>query len=809
MKEVRIAIRNLSRYWRYTIMNVFGLSVSISALIIIFQFLSFEFSFDRFYTNELCRVINARYQDGKMVQNSMVSYSAVGPALLSDLPEIINQTRIFPFGNAIVKSNHDQNAVNVARGVAVEPSFFTMFEYEVLAGVPASVLTKPNQLVLTETTATRIFNHQNWSDMIGTPVYLDNDREQYEVVGVIQDLPANTHFAYSLFMSYETIIHTWGLAEARFDWNMLDFRHYVQLRDGTDLNALNAKMEDFSNTYFDNNEDNLEAFELERIEHIYLSEKKLEYDVSVKGDPQLVNTLLGLALVLFAISWINFINLHRALLIERRKAIGIRRILGISGKGLWSSQSYEIGLVVIFAGLLGVGISMAATEVLQAQGFSVRSLRELTSMNALSYPLLGALLLMIATGTVLMIILSIRAVSTIRPDALLTNANSSKRAVEYSFQRVLLIFQFVLSIIAFTIGNVVYEQHQHLLAAPTGFKPEGLWVLHQPKLTPMDSTFIVKLDAFKQRLLSVPGITGVTNNQRTPGQQLQADYEAVLNNEKQTVRYLQIDQDYLGLYEIELLAGRDFQHSDLRTDLIVTRVALVNSQTLPPLGVTDPRDALGMRISIWGSLKEIIGVVDNYRQQSLLHDFQPTVLLPSVHSNHQMVIKTQQPPNQWLTEVEQSFLSSFPGNPFEYRNLEAEYFANYQSIADSNRAFGFFTLLSILVAMIGMVALGSLHLISRLKEISIRKVLGASDTSLFMLVLGSYLANIIIAAVLAAPFVYYCAMEWLNQFISRIVLSPIHFALPVFALGVVVALVLLLVTLRSIRINPIEILRKE
>ncbi len=809
MTDLRIAFRNLLKYRRYTIPNILGLSVAIGALIVILQFLSFELSFDGFYENRLCRLVNTRYQEGDQVQRSTVSYSAVGPALVQDLPEVINQSRLFPFGNAIVRAGGNQDAATIRRCVAVEPSFLDMFGYELLAGDKQTALTKPNQLVLTETTAISIFGTSSWSELIGAVVKLDNDPDSYEIVGIIKDLPENTHLSYNLFLSYETIIHTWGLSQARFDWNMLDFRHYVQVREDVSVDQLNAKMQAFSDQYFDNNDSNTEVFELQPIEDIYLSNDAIEYDIAVQGDPQLVTTLLSLAIILFVISWINFINLNGALLLRRRQSMGIRKVLGISSQQVWRGHALEICMVVLLTVITGFILALEATSLLQSNGFHLKNLAELLHGGYLHYPLMSGLLALLGACTMATIALSVRFNLRLRPSKAPGGAGDSAGLGFPLYQRALLVFQFVLSIMAFSTGSVIYLQQQHVLSSPLGLELNNRWVLQQPKLTPSDSTFSLKLASFKQSMSSIPGIHDVATNQRTPGQQLQADYDASIDGQRQTLSYLVVDEDYLTFYGIPLLAGRAFRASDVKRNLIDTRFVIINERVLQSFGIEDPGDAIGKRLTIQGSTKEIIGVVADFRQQSLQYSIQPTVLMPSIHANHQIVIRSQASPTQWLSQAKEAYLAAFPGNSLEYRNLEDEYIEHYQSIADANRAFGLFTLLSMLVAIFGMMALASLNLIARLKEISIRKILGASEGRLFAHMLRKYAVDMGMAACIGAPFAFHYSALWLDQYQSHIPWSPLHIIVPVVSMAATAFAILFLVAYRSLRRNPTEVLRME
>jgi putative ABC transport system permease protein len=808
MNPMILLFRNLTRYRRYTIPSVVGLGVAIAAMVTIFQFISFELSYDQYYQNDLCRVIATKYQGDTKMQSSTVTYSAVGPALVADHQEIVNQTRIFPFGNAIVHKGEE--SANIQRCVAVEPSFFEMFEMEFLAGSSAFLFDRPEQIILTESTARKVFGGDaDFHQLINMTVKLDNDPEQYTLVGVVKDFPANSHLSYNLFISYTTISNTWGLNQARYDWQMVDFRHYVQLREGTDLARLNRDLESFGLDYLGYSSGDYERFELERVKDIYLSQHILAYDVARHGDRHTIMILFSLGCVLFIVSWINFINLNSALAIEKSKDMGIRKVLGIARGGLWRLLAMDVWVVYGLAILLGAGLSLLFTLWMKLAGFDIKSIDQLIVDQYLHYPLLVGLAGLLLAGAVLGMVSYYRMATRISPIQALRARAGQQVTGSVWVSRGLLTLQFVLSMVAFSAGLIVYDQQHYINSAPVGFESDNLWVIQQPKLTSSDATFSTRLQTFKTDLLVHPGITNVTSNQRTPGQQLQVEYGAKIGHEEIAMSYLYADQDYLGTYGINLLAGRDFHSGDIKTSLGEVRHVIINKRALKTLGLEQPAAAPGQVIELFGTDRQVIGVVDDYRQESLIHDFQPTVLIPMIHSNNQIVIQAEGAPAEWLSYVKGQYASMFPGNSFEYKHLKSEYQQQYASVYSVSKSLNLFTLLTVVVSLFGMISLAALNLLSRIREISIRKILGASYLLIYKGVLKVYLLIFLLASVIAIPLIILFANGWLQQFTSRIVPGAYHLALPMSIMIITIVAVLLLISRKVIHSNPVEVLRAE
>ncbi len=800
-------MRRLVRYSRYYATNLFGLTIAFGTLMLIFQFVSFELSYDKGWSKDIYRVIHSKYLGEERTHYSPVTYSAVGPAMAADLPEILQQSRYFPFGNAV--ANYQGNAININRCTAVEASFFDMFDMKFIAGDPELSFDGPNEIILTRTTAIGLFGDlESFDTIIDTRVKLDNEADPYIVKGVVEPLPINAHLDYDLFLSYTCIIDRWQFREAHFDWNILDFRHYMEVAPGTDLDLLGEKIASFRDNYVDPIPGETERFELQHVEDIYLGDTSLQYDVA-KGDRELIYMLLLIGLVLFIISWVNYINLSGALSIEQAKTTGLQRILGARPSFISTQLAMDALITMAMALVMGFVLASMATIALKELDFSIYSWAELWRMKAIHQSLLIVMMMVILYHCLLAWGILDLSSRKNRLAEVIRLKGASKPGGKRNLGKILLGFQFTLSIVAMVLGVIVYRQHQHLVEAPLGLELDDRWVISQPKLTPTDSTFIPRLAGFKAALESRAGISKVTSNQRTPGQQLQIAHDARFKGETYAFGYIGVDERYLDAYSLPLLAGRNFRRGEVGTRFDEVSQVIINRRALRALGISQPSMAIGQHIDLMGRSKEIVGVIENFRQRSLEHDYAPIALIPAISSNFQIAFHTSSAPTAFIDHVRANYELFFPGNSFHYRDLQAEYFEAYDRIQAGNQALALFCLIAILLSVLGMISLATLDLLSRFKEFGIRKVLGATSLSIYLRVFRNYGRYIFIAATLGTPIAVYLSLRWLQGFESRIGLHPLDFLVPIMFLAMLVIGALYIISRRAVHQNPVDSLRTE
>lgn len=358
-----IAFRNLLRHKVFSLLNILGLAIGMAACLLILQYVSFEWSFDRFHTNaqDIYRVANDRYQNGNLIQHGTITYSGVGKAMKDDFPEVLSNTVVNPGGETII--SYGDKKLREEYTLAADNSFLQIFSFPLLAGNAATALKEPYNIVLSENLARRIFSYQgsDLSQFIGKTLVFFKEEHPYKITGICHDVPENSHLKFNLLISYQTLI-SMGWKQADNGFEQSDFWHYIQLRPGTDYKAMQARFDAFSEKHFQGNKvsGSHEKFYLQPLlqAHLY---SDFEYEIGIIGSGTVVWGLFLIALFIMAIAWINYINLATAKAIERAKEVGVRKVLGAYREQL-NGQFLSEALLVNCFGLL---IAIILVQILQ------------------------------------------------------------------------------------------------------------------------------------------------------------------------------------------------------------------------------------------------------------------------------------------------------------------------------------------------------------------------------------------------------------------------------------------------------------
>src|ERR1043166_221105 len=356
---VKTAWRNLWKNKTFSLINIAGLSIGMAACLLILQYVSFELSFDQFNKNasDIYRVYNDRYQNGKLIQNGTITYSAIGKAMQNDFPEIINHTRVVPLGASII--TYDNKKIGEQDLLAADEAFLSMFDYPLLSGDRISALKEPNSVILSEMLARKIFDvrDNNFQTLLGKSVVIERDSLPYKITGIVKDLPENSHLKFDLLLSYVTLYtgkNSWK--ESEYDFTDSDFWHYIQLKHGTNYKALEAKFPAFSRQHFQGNKvsGSDEKFYLQPLlkAHLY---SDFEYEIGQTGSATVVWGLLIIAVLIIVIAWMNYINLATAKSMDRAKEVGVRKVAGATKQQLirqFLTESFTINLIALLIALL-------------------------------------------------------------------------------------------------------------------------------------------------------------------------------------------------------------------------------------------------------------------------------------------------------------------------------------------------------------------------------------------------------------------------------------------------------------------------
>ena len=813
---LKIAIRNFTRNKLYTGLNILGLTVGMAACLLILQYVSYEWSYDRFHpkADNIYRVINDRYQSGKRVQIGTITYPAVGPLIDEEFPEVVNHTRILFQGSAILRKEEDM--LRLEGGYFVDNEFLNLFSFELLAGDRTTALREPRQVVLTKKAASHFFDitDGHYDKILGESIQLNQDDQPYQVTGILADMPANSLLHPEILASYATLALYMG-AEAvdrSLEWS--DFYHYLEVQPGTDIAALERKLEDFSERHFKGEEVSgaEEHFYLQPLKEAHLNSMHLEYEIGEVGSGRVVWALLAIALFILALAWVNYINLSSVRAIERAKEVGIRRVAGARRGQLARQFLTEAALANAVSLALAGYLAYLAAPLLNSRLGVHLSWEYLLSGDGLQQlllaGLLGWLLLGILFSGLYPAFLLGRQQTALVLKGIYQQSEGSKR-----LRKGLVIFQFAASIALVSITWMVFQQVRFMTHQSLGVNIDQVLRVSQPEQTSWDSTYIERVQGFKDELTAHPDIKAVTASSRVPGERMGRIFgleRQGLEGPSFSSNFIEVDHEYAETYGLEIVAGRDLRATDHNINWQLIENLTINESAAKQMGFERPEEAVGAVLRFGDKDWTVAGVLQDFHQMSFHHAIEPIVFLP-VYNNYEpfSVRISGKNADQAIEHLKAAYARFYPGNLLEYEFLDER----VQNLYEADQRFGkillFFTVLAILIACLGLFGLASYMAFLRTKEVGIRKVLGASVLGIVSLLSKDFLRLVGWAALIATPLAWFAGRLWLQDFAYRIDLPWwVFFA----AGGIAILIALLTVSYQAARAalaNPVEALRRE
>jgi len=812
----KTAWRSLWKNKVFSLINVLGLSLGMAACLLILQYVNFELSYDHFNKNaaDVYRVVNDRYQNNKLIQHGTITYSGISKAMKDDYPEVANYTRVLPGGNQIII--YGDKKIPKEGSIFVDNSFLSMFSYPFLAGESTTALKDPNTVVISETLARKVFDihDNNFDPYIGKLIKVTQDTFPTKVVGIIKDVPENSILQFDMLLSYQTIIHTYGNKQADYDFGDSDFWHYIQLKPGADYKAFNAKMEAFSQRHFQGNKisGSVEKFYLQPLlkAHLY---SDMEYEIGNTGSSTVVWGLLLIALFIIGIAWINYINLATARSVERAKEVGIRKVTGATKTQLVKQFLTESFLINIIALVIAVVLVYLAQSTFNTLVQHQLSFLYLFKRGLGGYTISIGLIAIILTGMFISGFYPAFVLSAFKPILVLKGKFSSSK--KGAFLRMgLVIFQFGITVVLITGSFVVYKQIKFMNEQKLGVNIDQMMVINGPVFVKQDTTFITRTKAFVAELDQIPGVKNAATSFWVPGNEMGRNFNIRAENgdpnTHYTMRFDGVSPDYLKTYGMKLLAGRDFTPTDYNVDYKLLHNIIVNESAAKTLGFSSPQAAIGHVMLNGGKKWDIVGVVGDFHQKSLRYGIEPTFLEPVLNIQNQISVKVDpQNVSATVAAVKAKYFSFFQGNLFDYSFLDEQFNAQYKNDELFGKAFSIFGGFAIFIACLGLLGLSLFATLQRTKEIGVRKVLGASISSIVLLLSKDFIKLVLIAIVIAIPFAWYILHGWLQDFAYRINISWWIFALA----GIVaIAVALATISFQAIKAagtNPVKSLRSE
>ncbi|MDN5204738.1 ABC transporter permease [Fulvivirgaceae bacterium BMA10] len=806
---IKITIRSLLKNKAFSFINIFGLAIGMTVCLIILKYVIYEKSYDNFHESkeQLFRLTEYNIaEDGRITNKAATTSPGYGPAMKSYFPEIADYCRVVhtsPFMSTPVLAV-GENRFSEEKLYYTDNSFFEMFSYPLAKGSSKQALKEPNSIVLSEELAQKYFRDQ---DPMNQPVLFNmgsRGTKLLTVKGIMKDFPHNTHLKADALISFNTLPANWNLDE-QLDWG--NFYVYTRLFPGVHAERVTSKMSaflkhligDYANHY---------QLHLQPVQDIHLY-SHMRYEIEENGSGRLVNFLIIVGFSILIVAWLNYINLSMAKSIERMKEMAIRKVMGSLGKQIINQLLLEALLINFMA--LALAMSLMQILLPLFQSLTGNPLDFSFTQNP-GY--LGLILLVVFTGTIISGLYPAVLLSTLKPATALKNKKVTKIG-GLNLKKVLIIFQFVVSTVMVAGSLIIYSQMSHMRNKDLGMNIDQVLVIKGPGIK--DSTYASKMEFFKNKVKSDLQVSNVSVSSSIPGTELvwgrSLSKPGASDDALVPTSVIATDYNFTSVFEVSLLAGRFFSKAFV-TD---HEAVVLNEKAIQELGFKSAPEAIDQTI-VWyengGPLrKKIIGVVANFDQQSPKRSHQPIVFALELWApwadeyyalkvNGESIGKTMNGLNEIWQQV-------FPDSPYDYFFLDE--FFNRQYAADQRFGwiFGVFTILGVIIACLGLFGLSMLTISQRIKEVGIRKVLGASISNITLLFSKDLIKLVLLGIAVALPLTWYVATEWLSHFSSRIMLKWWLFVVPV---AIVILLSLLTIGTQTIKAalgNPAEALRNE
>ncbi len=793
--DLKLALRTMANDRFYTLINILGLALGLSASIFIFLWLRHELTFDQFHDNKdrLFRVWGRVITDAETFDQA-ITPPVMGPALERDFPQVEKAVRVF--------TNYQTGGVKYADQLGYETdimmadaSFFEVFSFPLLRGDRATVLAEPFSVVLTPQIAQKYFGDE---DPIGKVLTVWSDWP-LRVTGICEPPPANSHLQWTMLLSFSSFEARNPTAKTSWLWN--NFHTYLLLTEGADVGDFAGQLTSWARGYFGDQQENLNMFyefDLTPLPRLHLHSAK-RYEVQTPGSASQVALFGAVGLAILLLACINFINLATARSLKRAKEVGVRKVLG-SSRGQFIRQHLMEASLHTFLGLL---LALAIFEI------GLPHFRNLVgSQLSIGNPWAFA-----AGCVALTFFVSILSglypaffISAYDPTIVLKGA-FRHGARGLWMRKSLVVFQFGVTVFLMVGIGVVHKQFRFLQSRDLGYDPRQ--VIAVPTRYHYD---VCKgFETFRQRLLSESDIVSVTGTSSLIVQGLGNGLYTTENNEGEPVASsiynLRVDSETLATYGMQMVGGRDFSENH-PTDL--SEAAIVNEQAVRKFGWNTAQAALGKPFTDGRHHYRVIGVVKDFHYDSLRANVEPVLLIHRAQFFGWIGIRAKaEHPGELVTRIEEIWREMFPDTPFVFREMEDQVAGQYLSERRFQKVFGLFGGLSILIACLGLIGLAAFEADQRAKEISIRKVLGSSIPGIFLLLSREFLLLVLIANLLAWPLAYYGMRQWLEGFTYGIDISLLPFLLAAAASLLIALLTLSYHAIRAAFTNPVEALRYE
>lgn len=792
MRTIRLAFRNLLKFKTHSAINLVGLSLGLAVGGLILLYVVDELSFDNFHDkgDRIYKVVTS--SEGGMETNAW----PIGYKLRTEFPEVesVVYAKNFP-SNA--KLNHNEKRYDQKIYYASQ-EFFNLFSFNLVSHNKEEALTAPFTVVITESLEDIYFD----GNALGKTLTLA-DSMDFKITGVVENFPKNSHIQFDILVSFPTIekLQWWSYTEG---WGNFNARNYLLVNEGTDVEALKAKVE---NLYDENIGDWLDDMgmsfttELIPLEEVYLNEKYWN-GFGPKGSKKRVKTVTWIAAFLLLLACINYVNLSTARSAYRAKEVGMKKVAGSSRKAIiaqFMTESFLLTAIAFIIGLVLMSMALPFFNELMDKKYAM------SSFVSVEF-LVGALALLnvvtIGSG-----FYPAWIISSLNP----LNALSGKLGKTYqgfSLRKVLITFQFFISSGLVIATLLVINQINYMRTQDLGFEKEQVLIVNAS-----DAPSGARRDVLKSQLQSISGVYNVSHTNALPGRPGwlgQWAYPEKEGGEQVDTEYMAIDENYLDVLGLQLIAGRNFdpeRPSELDAGLIINETCVIE------MGWNSPEEAIGKEIVSPSQRPAgtVIGVVKDYHGLGLQDVIWPQAMdYRSFSYGKYFAIRYDTETTYSLTkEIQRAWDDVYGDYELEYFFLDDDFDRQYRKENQLAKVLTIFAIIILIVSSIGLFGLISFVALSRTKEVGIRKTMGASIGQIILILSKEFMLLVLLGNLLVIPLVWYYGNEWLNDFAFHTTINPMIFIIAIFVTAIIAFITVSIQTYKTAKMNPVNALRYE
>ena len=788
----KIAWRNLWRHRGFSILNISGLAISMTAGFLVLLYIGFELSYDGFHSkaDRLYRVVTDIKTPTDKYDNAVVDWNILSE-IQSEFPEIEAYTRVLNRDLDVQVNNENYNESEM---IAADPAFFNLFDFKLSKGNPATALSAPLSIVLSESTSQKYFGTEN---PLGKTLKIMDGKYSAKITGVMKDIPENSLIKGDIILSISTYTKIID-PTLKDSWAEFSNFGYVLLNKQADPKVLERKIKTYNEKAHG---DQMEETQLNLVYHFEPLEDVYLYSTRGGATAHINNVYVFsiIALFILLIAAINFINLTTARSVERAKEVGIRKVVGAQKGQLAFQFLSESVIICLLAFILSVGMTMLALPYFNDMAGKI------VASDIFAQPSYLLSLFGIAVGIALiagfypaLVLSSFKTVHVIKG-----KFSSSSKGIW--LRKVLVITQFTISLVLIIGTIIIYNQTRFMRNQDLGFSKEQLIILETGSGTGQEH--LKSVLAKNPHILSMSTGTGVPGG----GGNMEAVLSTIENKKGQdqslTLKRYHVDAHYIPQLDLKLVAGRNFSEQFASDS---TQAMILNEKATKLLGFTNTKNAIGKKFNEGSRKGQIIGVVKDFHFTSLQKEIRPLSIVMGTTDNQLLNLKVSRTNlHKTLSGIKTYWRQYLPNKPFDYYFLDEFFDRQYRAEERFGKLFLNFALLAIFISCLGLLGLASFSTLQRRREIGVRKILGASVLSIVNLLSADFLKLVLISIIIASPIAWFFMHNWLQDFAYR---TNIEWW--VFALGGVTALIIALLTIsfqaiKAAIANPVKSLRTE